>query len=430
MPKLNLFLSSESPHIDASVIQLREEIGLTRIEQTRSLKVLLCNLFTYKDKKILVSRRKNKISTAKGNPLKIGAKSFISALNALTKFGFIEQNIGNKVRNETTDIKTTENLLIWFDASNWSHDDIDSFNSQQITLRLNEDKKAFIDPDTTQFFTWLDSELKKYNDLLNASVICLPNKDGTLEQQRSITSSRGFIKHEYHPKDGELLFGGRLVGSWVSLSSEDRKKITINGESTVEIDREASHINAMYEVVTGKPYQGGDPYELFIQDIEVPRHIIKNLSSFSQGANTARGVSARVGKHYSREANKQDAKQEDIDKYKQWLKFIKRIPATKIHQALMSKHYLVRDYYLRGKQYGDMISGWEADLVFEVVRGLTNRGVVCLTIYDSFIVQSKYKKLVKDLIKKTRFVNRRNIANLLEVDKEVPFTISNCTKYL
>jgi hypothetical protein len=65
MPKLNLFLSSESPHIDKTVEQLRREIGLTRIEHTRSLKVLLCNLFNYQGKKILVSRRKNKISTTK-----------------------------------------------------------------------------------------------------------------------------------------------------------------------------------------------------------------------------------------------------------------------------------------------------------------------------------------------------------------------------
>jgi len=431
MSKFNLFLSSESPHIDKSVEQLRNEIELTRIEHTRSLKVILCNLFNYQDKEILVSRRKNKISTTKGNPLKIGAKSFISVLDALDRFGLIYQKKGKKTDNRTTSIRTTDDLMIWFDASNWSHDDIDSFNPQRITLRLNEDKKVFVDPDTTQLFAWLDFELKKYNDLLNASIICLPNKDGILEQQRNITAYRCFIKHEHHPKDGELLFGGRLVGrSWVNLSSEERKRITINGESTVEVDREASHINAMYEVVTGKPYQGGDPYKLFIQGIEIPRHIVKNLSSFSQGANTARGVSSRVGKHYNSEASKKDAKQKDIDKHQQWLKFIKKTPATKIHQALMSKHHLVNDYYLRGKQYGDMIQCWEADLVFEVVRELTNRGVACLTVYDSFIVQSKYEDLVYDLIRDTRFVNRRNITNLLEVDKEVSFTHSNYTKCL
>ncbi len=426
MPKLNLFLNSESPHIDISVERLKEEIGLIRVEHTRSLKVLLCNLFTYQNKKILVSRRKNKISTAKGNPLKIGANSFISALDALTEFGLIEQKKGNKIENKTTTIRTTEELVIWFDANNWSHDDIDSFNPQRITLKLNEDKKVFVDPDTTQFFIWLDSELKKYNDLLNTSVICLPNKEGTLEQLRNITTYRGFLKHEYHPKDGELLFGGRLVGrSWVNISSEDRSKITINGESTVEVDRQASHINAMYEVVTGKPYpeEYGDPYDIVVNDRQVPRHIAKNLLSFSQGANSPKGVSARLGRSYKEEVNKKNAKQKDIDKLDEWTRFKKKTPGTLIHKVLMMKHYLVKDYYLRGKQYGDMISAWEADLVFEVVIELTKRGVACLTVYDSFIVQSKHEELVKELIKKTRFVNRRSIVNLLEVDNETAFTL-------
>jgi len=433
MPKLNLFLSSESPHIDKAVEQLRREIGLTRIEHTRSLKVLLCNLFIYQNKKTLVSRRKNKISTTKGNPLKIGAKSFISVLDALDRFGLIYQKKGKKTDNRTTSIRTTEDLMIWFDASNWSHDDIDSFSPQRITLKLNEDKGVFVDPSTTQFFTWLDSELKKYNDLLNASVICLSNKDGTLEQQRNITAYRGFVKHKYHPKDGELLFGGRLVGrSWVNIPSENRQKITINGEATVEIDREASHINAMYEVTTGNPYpeEYGDPYDIAVSERQVPRHIAKNLLSFSQGAYSAKGVSQRVGRSYKKKANKKDAKQKDIDNLNEWNRFKKKTPGTKIHKVLMMKHCQVKDCYLRGKQYGDMIQCWEADLVFEVVRKLTSRGVACLTVYDSFIVQSKYEGLVRDLIKKTRFVNRRNIANLLEVDKEVPFTLSNCTGYL
>jgi len=427
MPKLNLFLNSESPHIDKSVEQLKGEIGLTRIEHTRSLKVVLCNLFNYQDKKILVSRRKNKISTTKGNPLKIGAKSFISVLDALDRFGLIEQKKGKKTDNKTTTIRTTEDLLIWFDASNWSYDDIDSFNPQRITLKLNEDKKVFIDPSATQFFAWLDLELKKCNDLLNAYIIYLPNKDGTLEQQRNITTSRGFIKHECHPKDGELLFGGRHVGPWVNLSKDDRKKITINGEPTREVDREASHINAMYEVVTGKPYpeEYGDPYKLVVDNRPVPRHIVKNLSSFSQGAYSDIGVSQRVGRSYKKKANRKNAKQSDIDKLNEWKSFTNKTPGTKIHKALMSKHHLVEDCYLRGKQYGDMISAWEADLVFEVVIELTKRGILCLTVYDSFIVQSKYEDLVEDLVKKTRFINRRNIVNLLEVDKEVAFTLKS-----
>ena len=425
MSKFNLFLSSESPHIVQSTSELNIEIGFKRKEPRAALKSLLCNLLIKPNSWIMVQRKKKPLGTKRGNPLGIGIESFRRVLDALDKYGLIEQDKGSKLENKQTVIRATEDLLIWFKSSKWTDDDIGIYKAQRITLRLNEGDKEFVEFDDTKYSSWLESELKQYNNLLNNSDICVPNKDGVLIQEKKITTSRGFIKHKQHPKDGEFLFGGRHVGPWVGLPKIERRRITINGESTYEYDREASHINAMYEVVTGKPYpkEYGDPYKLVVDDRSVPRHIVKNLSSFSQGANTARGVSARVGRHYNKKAGKDNAKQKDIDNRDEWRKFKKKTPGTKIHQALMNKHHLVRDYYLRGKQYGDMIQCWEADLVFEVVRELTSRGVACLTVYDSFIVQSQYKELVEDLVSKTRFVNRRNLADLLEVDNEIAFTL-------
>ena len=425
MSKFNLFLSSESPRIDKSTSELNNEIGFKRPEPEKALKSLLCNLFIKPNSWILVQRKKQPMGTKRGNPLGIGIESFRRVLDALDKYGLIEQDKGSKLENKKTVIRATEDLLIWFKSSKWTDDDIDIYKAQGITLRLNEGDKEYVEFDDTKFSLWLDSELKQYNNLLNSSVICVPNKDGVLIQVKKITTSRGFIKHKQHPKDGELLFGGKHVGPWVNTPSVDREMITINGEPTKEVDREASHINAMYEVVTGKPYpkEYGDPYKLVVDGRSVPRHIAKNLLSFSQYAYSDIGVSQRVGRSYKNKAGKKDVKQKDIDNLNEWVKFTKKTSGVKIHQALMSKHHLVRDYYLRGKQYGDMIIGWEADLVFEVVRELTNRGVACLTVYDSFIVQSKYENLVKDLVKKTRFINRRNLADLLEVDKEATFTI-------
>jgi hypothetical protein len=425
MSKFNLFLSSESPHIDQSTRELNIEIGFKRKEPRAALKSLLCNLLIKPNSRILVQRKKQPLGTKRGNPLGIGIESFRRVLDALDKYGFIEQNKGSKLENKKTEIKATEDLLIWFDCNHWRDDDIDIYNAQRITLRENIGDKEYVEFDDTKFSLWLDSKLKRYNSLLNNSSICLPNKEGTLIQEKKLVTKRGFIKHEYYPKDGEFLFGGRHVGPWVRLSKLERDKITINGEPTFEYDRKASHINAMYEVATGGPYpeECGYPYNIVVDGRKVPKHIVKNLLSFSQGAYSDIGVSQRVGGSYREKASKEDAKQKDIDNLGEWKRFTKKTPGIKIHKALMSKHHLVKDYYLRGKQYGDMIQCWEADLVFEVVMELTNRGVACLTVYDSFIVQSQYKKLVKDLVKKTRFINRRNIANLLEVDNEIAFTL-------
>jgi hypothetical protein len=94
-------------------------------------------------------------------------------------------------------------------------------------LRLEDpiNKKEFVLYDDTQYSIWLSSELKRYNSLLNNSSICLPNKEGSLIQEKKLVTKRGFIKHEYYPKDGEFLFGGRHVGPWVNTPSEDRERI-------------------------------------------------------------------------------------------------------------------------------------------------------------------------------------------------------------
>lgn len=203
-----------------------------------------------------------------------------------------------------------------------------------------------------------------------------------------------------------------MVGPAVSMSKEDRERITINGDPTVELDRPASHLNAMYSVVTGKPCSLADPYKLIVNNKDVPRHIVKKLASFSQGAKTALGASRSVGNSYKREATKKDVKQGDKDKHSEWLKVINKASGTTIHAALMDKHHPIKDYYLRGKQYGLKIQCWEADIVFEVVIKLTERDIPCLTVYDSFIVQKQHQHVLQDIMDNVTFINRR------EIDKE------------
>ena len=79
MPYLNLFLSSENDYIEHSCELLRKEIGLKRKEQTKALKLLLCNLKIYPSKEVFVERRKKAIATQRANPLGVGAKAIISS---------------------------------------------------------------------------------------------------------------------------------------------------------------------------------------------------------------------------------------------------------------------------------------------------------------------------------------------------------------
>jgi hypothetical protein len=391
MSKINLHLTSDSCHIDESVKQLNIELGSARPETQKALKLILCNLYNKPNDLILVPRKHQKLATPEDNPLGFGSGSFITILDALERDGYIHQKIGAYLKKKTTEIKATEKIIDWFRSHYWSDDD---FKPQYIKYRLNGDKKGSIKPEHTPFYSWSYEWMKKYNELLKSSSIQLPNGEGVLEDENNILAYKKFIKHDQHPKNGEFLYGGRLVGPGVSMSKEDRERITINGDPTVELDRPASHLNAMYSVITGKPCSLADPYDLIVNNKDVPRPIVKMLASFSQGAKTALGATMSVGYHYKKEASKKDAKQEDKDKHSEWLKVINKTPGTTIHAALMDKHHPIKDYYLRGKQYGLKIQCWEADIVFEVVIKLTERGIPCLTVYDSFIVQEQHRGVV------------------------------------
>ena len=413
MPKLNLFLSSENAHISSSTESLRKDLGLVRKEQTKALKLLLCNLYIESNQSILVSRKRGAISTKRGNPQGVGARSIATALDALDRNKFIVQDIGSKLENRQTTIITTTKLIEWFQANNWTEEDIAAFNGQYVTLRLNADKKGFIDFDDTDYSRWLGSELEKYSNLLNQSSIQLLGLSGEVEKEyKNLTISRTFIRHKQHPRNGEFLFGGRMAPPWVNLSKEERKRIIINGEQTVEVDRPASHINAMYEVITGKPYRHGYPYDLSVDDRVVPKHIVKHLSAFMQGSRSPSGTAIRVGNHYKREASKPGASAQDIDNHDEWLSFKKKVSSSVIINMFLQKHLLVKASYLQGKQYGDMIQCWESDIVFEVVVELVKRGIPVLTVYDSFIVQLSYLSVLKELMENVKFVNRRKLLAL------------------
>jgi hypothetical protein len=407
-PKLtsfDLFLDVNMPHIDHCIEQLRKEIGLRQKTQIRALKLLLCNLYKKQDIEIMVPRSKTALAIKKFNPLEVGYRPFIGALDALDKYGWIEQIIG--ITGETmTTIKTTPKLLQWFDDAGWSDEKIDVKVSQYITLRENQKlggRSVYIDYEETEYSRWLQGELEKYNELLNKSQIILKGVDGKADESfENLSLHRRFVRHKINNvKNGEFIFGGRMWGPWANLSSEERKRIYINGEPTIDLDREASHLNAMYQVVTGAPYSGKKPYKVEINGLVIPRHIVKKFSSFMQNGKTPGGTANSVIRDYKKES--------DSTEYEEYLDIKKKVKPSDIVNAILDKHPKIAPYYLRGKKYGDYISCWESDIVFEVVVELTRRGIPCLTIYDSFIVPLQYKELVDEMKDKTPYVNRRRL---------------------
>jgi len=419
MPKLDLFLDINMPHLERLTHQLGVDIGLRDKRQIKGLRLLLCNMYMQGQRQIMVPRRKRSLGGKRYNPLGVGYRTIISSLDALYKNGYIIQIIGSHSEGTMTTMESTDKLIQWFEDAGWSDGGIDKRVGSYVTLRKarkENDNAVYIDFEDTKYSKWLDEQIKQYDQLLSSCKIELWNDNGTLDREfKKFTVQRKFIKHNFKDKNTEFAFGGRMPGPWVNLSSKLREKITINGEPTVELDRDASHLNAMYQVITGAPYpHKDDPYHIVVDGGVVPRHIAKNLSSFMQGSKSPKGAAHSVINHYKRKAlEEKNPDAEDIKKYEQYVEFKKNIKPTDIAKAILKKHPKVAKYYNRGKEYGDFISCWESDIVFEVVMELTKRGIPCLTVYDSFIVPLQYEGLVDSMKDTKSYVDRRDISKVL-----------------
>jgi len=417
----DLTLGLNSPYLEDFCIKLGKDIGLRDKRQFKTLMSLLCNLYISDSDEVMVSRKNTPSLGRKYNPFNIGPSSIRSALDALENSEFIIQKKGNYAENKRTTMQATKKLLKWFESYKWSEKDIEYKVGSYITLRRavkNHNKPSYIDFEDTEYSIWLSEELKKYNQLLSETDISILSEDGRVETPiRKSTVRRAFIRHKV--KEGiqntQLAFGGRMYGPWIDYSEEERKRILINGQPTIELDRTASHLNAMYQVITENPCSDKDPYIMYVEGIYpeshlVPRQIAKNFCSFMQGSSSPRGTAQRVINNYKHKALEVDSpKTKDIAKYEEYLAFKKKVKPTAIVEAILMRHSRVSKEYMKGKEFGDFIGCWESDLVFEVVMELTKRSIPCLTVYDSFIVPIEYKELVDSIKDSMPYVNRRGI---------------------
>ncbi|WP_416694026.1 hypothetical protein [Candidatus Pseudothioglobus sp. Uisw_050_01] len=422
-PKIDLFLDLNMPHLEELTEQLGKDLGMRQGTQFKALRLLLCNMYIQGQRQVRVSRRKQPLGGKKDNPIDIKYSAINGSLDKLEANGYIIQELGSHEERKMTTMMPTDRLMQWFENTRWSDEGIDKRVGTYVTLRKakkDNGKSIYIDYEDTEYSKWLSEEIKKYDQLLNRSRIMLLNDDGSEDREfKKFTVQRKFIRHNFKDKNTEFTFGGRMPGPWTNLSSELRKNITINGQPTVELDRTASHLNAMYQVITGAPYPyDDDPYHIVVDCYPVPRHIAKNFSSFMQGSKSPRGAAQSVINHYRYDALKvKNPKDKDIKNYEDYIEFKKKVKPLDIAQAILNKHPKIAKYYNNRKVYGDLISCWESDIVFEVLMELTKRGIPCLTIYDSFIVPLEYEDLVDSMKDITPYEDRRGILKeLLKVD--------------
>jgi len=402
----NYTLDSSSAELGVLVDKLFKEIKLNRIKiHKKALKLILMNLIVSKGEKVLISRDNNSKRLARYNALDVGGTAIKTVTDKLEKSEYIHfitgKNLpyGHGIRS-SIQAKDSLNTLL-----------------KPITLQLapselvlfREDKedgsKKLIDYSDTPRTLRIRKELTAYNELLRSVNIELRDQSGltVLKDLNHQVVQRKFIDNGEVDSQGQPLFnsGGRSSTAWTSMSgSDERPNIFIDGQKTVEVDYQASAINIIYKALTGVVY-AGDPYTISVGNVLIPRHLVKQIATTSLNSNTVEGNSSAIGNAYGKLDS--SLKAEDKLKFSQYKDIKKKITIKDILEAFLTKHYLIRRMFLRGKEVGNKVQCLESDLVFAVVNELTMKSIPTLTVHDSFIVKATDKDTLDTLMTTTGF---------------------------
>lgn len=277
-------------------------------------------------------------------------------LDDLISLGYIEMMKGffdrSKGEGFQTRIKASDKLLtlLQFDISKIERDP--EAPEEEILIKKDENKKIidYVDNDITN---QMRESLQKYNNLLRKTNI---GTDGINLRYKydptCITLRRVFDADD---------FGGRFYnGFWMNMPKEDRKKLTINGEETCELDYSALHPRIAYALkgieVKDDPYtiEGCDRNE-----VKKAFMVLFNCESREHAINTMRSES-----------------------------HIKN--AKSLLQKIEQKHEAISENFYT-PWFGMYLQRNDAWFAEYIINRLTNKGIVCLPVHDSFIVAKKYK---------------------------------------
>ncbi|MDC1341911.1 hypothetical protein N8222_08935 [Oceanospirillaceae bacterium] len=411
----NYTLDSTSKELTELVDKLYDETRLNRAQvHKKGLKLILMNLITFRDLKVLITRDNNFKGIPRYTSIDVGVSALITVINKLEESAYISLIIGknlpygNGIMSSIEATSSLETLLgsITFQLT----------PSEAVLFREDKENrfKKLIDYTDTPRSIRVRKELTAYNELLGSVNVELRDQSG-LTVVRSLNNQivqRKFIDNGEVDTKGRPLFnsGGRSYSLWSNLSSTtERPYLFIDGQETVEEDYQGSAINVIYKVLTGVVYTG-DPYTLFVRGIKVHRHLVKQIATTSLNSNTVKGNSSAVGKEYGKLGS--SLKAEDQLKFRQYKDIRKKVTIKDILEALLTKHTPIRHMFLKGKQVGNKVQCLESDLVFEVVNELTKRSIPVLTVHDSFIVKATDEEILKSLMTTTDFPDQELVKGL------------------
>ena len=395
MPRLNFYITTpnELTHKDFPELKLRQHT------QLKALQIWLANLVKYEDKEIAFSRSKTQKVDERFNPLRIGYSPINSVWNKLRDTELVDTTKGiprwlkdeqdQFIRPRMTTVTSTHKLIKKCKKLGITKDTIKELkNPVHVRVRQVGDKSNYIPYKDTPYSKEIERTMSEYCNYLNKQEIKIGD----------IVLDDIHLYRTYQNRKGmPFQFGGRSGGYWHSYSSEDRKRITINGKKTSSIDMHCSQLNILYKHATGKFFDKDfDAYRIPGID-ERFRPVLKKILLIMLNVSYG-GVGQALTNAMNRE-EENNPNSSLIALYKEFKESISSIRS--VVDKIIERHEPVNHLFCLGADMGQHYAWLESNLVFQIAHQLHYQDIPCLTVHDEFIVPTEDEGILEQIMYST-----------------------------
>lgn len=196
--------------------------------------------------------------------------------------------------------------------------------------------------------------------------------------------------------------GGRHYGPWWQQIPKDfRKYILIDGQPTCEIDFSGLHPRIMY-ASSGLPIPDGDLYDLRLSDKDTV--LDPNGSNYKEKRKI-------IKKYINSKINDEKGRfRLSKDEYKTL-----GLNAAQLRNRMLKKHPILKDYLKTG--CGLDFQYLDSEMAEAVMLKLMAQEIVCLPMFDSFIVQNQFEEELKQAMMEAFAEQFGQTAALSDVEK-------------
>jgi hypothetical protein len=248
-------------------------------------------------------------------------------------------------------------------------------------VRISGQKLEYEDDEETRR---MRKVVEDYNLLLRSTDISLHPDAEKEPEHKPVDLDRKKTERIFN--NGGWEYGGRLYGCWWQQTKKVlRKYITIDGQSTTEIDYGSHHIVILYSYNAIDYYADyncyGDPYSLAgYEGRDDVREFCKVVLLACLNSKSANGAASAIRMKVS---HGELELPEGVD------------IATAISE-FEQKHQAISEYLYSG--VGMRLQLADSEIAESVIRELTSQGIPVLGIHDSFICKDEHVKVVSRIM--------------------------------